>query len=322
MNIFRNSTILITGGTGSWGYELTRQLLVFEPKEIRIFSRGEINQVAMERKFLNPKLRFVIGDIRDKSSISKACQGVDYVFHLAALKHVPICEVYPDEAIKTNIDGTRNLIQAAIENNVTKVIDVSTDKAVVPINLYGMTKAIGEKLILRADVESPHTRFSIIRGGNALGSNGSVVPHFINQIKTENKVDLTDERMTRYFLSLTEAVKLVLTATESPICGGIFVMKMPSFKIKDIAEVLISLKGNQDTKINVIGMRSGEKIHEVLVSQYESPHAYVYSNQYYLIHSHNFDYLPKVDFDEYNSMTLLSTNHEEIVELLKKGGFV
>ena len=322
MKMFNNATILSTGGSGSWGNEITKQLLEFAPKEIRIFSRGEIKQVEMERKFVNPKLKFIIGDIRDFDATNKACQGADYVIHCAALKHVPICEEYPNEAIKTNIVGTNNIITAAIANNVVKVIDVSSDKAVVPINQYGMTKAIGEKLILNADKESKFTRFSVIRGGNALGSNGSVVPHFLNQIAKDNKVDLTDERMTRYFLTLPEAVRLVLAATESQICGGIFVMKMPSFKIIDIAKVLIELNGKKDAKINVVGIRPGEKIHEVLVSQYEAPNTYVHSDQYYLIHHKEFNYLTKVNFEEYTSNSNLLSNKEDIIELLNKGNFI
>jgi len=319
--MFKDKVILAVGSTGSWGNELTTQLLARRPKEVRIFSRGEINQVAMQRKFRNLKLKFIIGDVRDVDCLMNACKGTDYVFHLAALKHVPVCEEYPEEAIKTNILGTKNLIEAAIANKVKKVVDVSTDKAVVPINLYGMTKAIGEKLILKADENSDYTRFVVIRGGNALGSSGSVVPHFINQIAFENKVDLTDDRMTRYFLTLPEAVHLLFAAAESKISGGIFVMKMPSFRILDIAKVLIDLKGKEDTKINIVGMRQGEKIDEVLVSRYEAPSAYEYSDKYYLIHNSTQN-LPKVKFEEYTSATCLSTDKESILQLLEKGGFI
>jgi UDP-N-acetylglucosamine 4,6-dehydratase len=167
----------VTGGTGSWGQELVRKLLLEQPKEIRIFSRNEFTQVRMQRDFqFNPKLKFIIGDIRDLEALDEACRNVDYLFHLAALKHVPVCEEQPDEALKTNVKGTENVIRASIRNQVKKVIDVSTDKAVNPINFYGMTKALGEKLMIRANGLGTSTRFVCIRGGNVLGTNGSVVP--------------------------------------------------------------------------------------------------------------------------------------------------
>lgn len=281
--MYKDKSILITGGTGSWGNELTKQLLEQEPKEIRIFSRGELAQVNMERAFLNSKLKFIIGDIRDKEAIEEATQGVDYVFHLAALKHVPICEYQPQEAIKTNITGTINLINACIKNQVEKVIDVSTDKAVAPLNLYGMTKGVGERLIIHANTLSKRTRFVCIRAGNVLGSNGSVVPFFINQIKKYNQVTLTHKEMTRYFLTIPEAIGLLFKASEESFGGEIFVMKMPACRILDLAMVLIKQYGNEDTQIVEIGMRPGEKMHEELISDYELPNTYEYDENYYLI---------------------------------------
>jgi FlaA1/EpsC-like NDP-sugar epimerase len=205
--MFNNARILITGGTGSWGQTLTQMLLEkYNVKEIIIFSRGELQQVLMQRKFKNEKLKFVIGDIRDYESIKFATKKVDYIFHLAALKHVPICEDHPQEAIKTNINGTTNIVNASIENNVKKVIDVSTDKAVEPINSYGMTKAVGEKLIIQGNELSDYTKFVCIRGGNVMGSNGSVIPFFVEQIKTGGPITITDLRMTRFFLTLEEAI--------------------------------------------------------------------------------------------------------------------
>jgi FlaA1/EpsC-like NDP-sugar epimerase len=173
--VFKNETILITGGTGSWGNELTSQLLIKNPKKIIIFSRGELAQVNMQRKFENNKLKFIIGDVRDYSAVDNATKNVDYIFHLAALKHVPVCENQPQEAIKTNINGTINIINAAIKHGVKKVIDVSSDKAVAPTNVYGMTKAVGEKLIIQANTLTDKTDFVCIRGGNVLGSNQMVV---------------------------------------------------------------------------------------------------------------------------------------------------
>src|SRR5579875_3086147 len=189
--MFDGKICLITGGTGSWGQMLTRRLLLENPKEIRLFSRNEFRQVEMQRAFAgHGNINFVIGDVRDIKAVQEACKGVDYVFHLAALKHVPVCEKQPDEAIQTNIVGTQNIIRASIDNGVKKVIDVSTDKAVNPVNFYGMTKAIGEKLILHANELSQDTRFVCIRGGNVLGTNGSVVPFFKSQIAERQEVTL------------------------------------------------------------------------------------------------------------------------------------
>ena len=280
MTQFKQQTILITGGTGSWGNELVAQLLDKDPKQIIIYSRGEFAQVTMQRKFNNDKLKFVIGDVRDLEALTDACKGVDIVFHLAALKHIPVCEDYPNEAIKTNLQGTENVIKATIANKVKRVIDVSTDKACVPINLYGITKAAGEKLIIHANGLGTETAFTVIRGGNVLGSNGSVIPHFIKQIKDYNRITITDKEMTRYFLTLPEAISLLFVAAKSDIPGGIFVMKMPAFKIRDIAWILIRLKGNSHTKTEYMGIRQGEKLHESLVSIYESPNTYVYGDNF------------------------------------------
>ena len=330
--MFSNKIILITGGTGSWGNELTAQLLHKNPKEIRIISRGEFAQVTMYYKFMDDRIKFIIGDVRDLDSLKSACKDVDYIFHLAALKHVPICEAQPDEAIKTNITGTQNLIRAAIENHVKKVIDVSSDKAVDPLNLYGMTKAVGEKLIIHANTLSDTTKFLCIRGGNVLGSNGSVVPVFINMIKKHNKITITDKRMTRYFITLQEAIGLLFKASEESIGGETFVMKMPSFKIIDLGRALIDAHGNADTKIIEIGARPGEKLDEVLVSKYEAPQTFEFGGGYYLIlpmleklrnlkeHYERLN-LKKVEFEEYNSrMNLMDIT--TLKSSLKKGGFI
>lgn len=329
--MFKNKVILITGGTGSWGNELTAQLLKKNPKEIKIFSRGEFAQVTMQRKFNDPRINFVIGDIRDFDAISRSCRNVDFIFHLAALKHVPICEEQPQEAIKTNIHGTTNLIKAAIDNHVEKVIDVSTDKAVDPLNLYGMTKAVGEKLIIQANNMPGKTKFVCIRGGNVLGSNGSVVPYFINQIRRYNHLELTDKHMTRYFLTLHDAISLLFKAADRSIGGETFVMHMPACYILDIARVLINQFGKKNTSIKEIGMRPGEKIEEVLISRYEAKNSYVYDKNYYLIlptlqiKGLNQYYkkmnLKKVKFDEYNSSQEIMNLHK-VKEMLDKGGFL
>lgn len=329
--MYENQVIFITGGTGSWGHELVRQLLQESPKEIRIFSRGELSQVKMEREFRDSRLKFIIGDIRDLEAVTLATEGVDYVFHLAALKHVPICELQPNEAIKTNIVGTQNLIKACIKNKVKKVIDVSTDKAVDALNLYGMTKAVGERLIIQANLMSSDTKFICIRAGNVLGSNGSVVPFFINQIKELKKVTITDPKMTRYFITLPEAISLLFKAVEVSIGGEIFVMRMPAYRIVDVAEVLIEDSGEKNIAIEKIGMRPGEKLNEVLVSEHESSHTYMYDDTYYVIMptidipglKAHYDHLglQKVDFIRYTSGDIV-LEKDKVKILLKKGNYL
>lgn len=327
--MFNNKTILITGGSGSWGNELTKQLLEKNPKKIIIFSRGELAQVNMERKYNNNKIQYIIGDVRDYNVVNRSCKNVDYIFHLAALKHVPVCENNPQEAIKTNIDGTTNLINAAIENNVKKFIDVSTDKAVSPCNLYGMTKSVGEKLTIQANNLTDNTDFVCIRGGNVLGSNGSVVPYFIKQIKEKNEITITDPTMTRYFLTLEEAIKLLFQAAEYSVGGETYVMNMPSFKISNLGKVLIDHYGNEKTKTKIIGSREGEKINEVLISSSESKSTYKFNDDYYIIlpeikinrdysHTNN---LQKVSFKEFSSNDNLKDNNF-LYKLLNDGGFL
>lgn len=329
--MFNNKRILITGGTGSWGHELVSQLLEKNPLQIVIYSRSELNQVNVQRKFNNPKLKFVIGDIRDYHALKKATRNIDYVFHLAALKHVPICEEQPYEAIKTNIIGVENLINAAIENGVSQVIDVSTDKAVDPINVYGITKALGEKLIIQANTLNYDTKFVCIRGGNVLGTNGSVVPYFIDQVKRFNKITLTDGNMTRFFLTLHQAIELLFKAVQNNYGGETFVMKMPGYSIRNIAEVIKHEVGNADTVIEQIGRRPGEKIHEVLISRYEVENAYIYDNDYFVI-------LPQLHINglqehyaEYESRQIVLSEYasndnvlglEDTRKMLKMSGFI
>src|SRR3989344_8231683 len=269
--MFNDKTILITGGTGSWGQELTKQLLGrYNPKEIRIYSRGEEKQVAMMHKFNNPKIKFVLGDVRDKERLDIRLQGVDIVFHLAALKHVPICETHPFETVQTNIVGTQNVINSAIKNKVSRFIFATTDKGVDPLNIYGATKACAEKIVIAANLDSgSETVFSCFRAGNLLGTTGSVVPLFKQQIKLNNEITLTDKTMTRFFMPISETIRLLLKCAEKAVGGEIFVTKMPSLRINDLAEVMMKSLGNYETKMRVIGIRPGEKIHEILVSKYE-----------------------------------------------------
>lgn len=326
--MFDNQRILITGGTGSWGQTLTRMLLdTYSPKEIVIFSRGELQQVLMQRKFRDPRIKFVIGDVRDLEAVRFAMRGIDVVFHLAALKHVPVCEDHPQEAIKTNITGTTNVVNAAIEHRVAKVIDVSTDKAVDPLNLYGMTKAVGEKLIIQANDLSNHTRFVCIRGGNVMGSNGSVIPYFIEQIRSGGPVTITDREMTRFFLTLEQAIGLLFKAAESSIGGETFVMNMPACRILDVAEVLMDHYGKVD--IVEMGAKPGEKLDEMLISQHEALQSYCYDENYYVILPvnssfellDNYNLLKKFEHAEFSSRTRLM-NHKEIAHMLDKGGFL
>jgi FlaA1/EpsC-like NDP-sugar epimerase len=308
--MFKNKTVLLTGGTGSWGNELTAQLLIKNPKKIIIFSRGELAQVNMQRKFNDERIEYVIGDVRDADAVDRLfSRGVGCVFHLAALKHVPVCENQPQEAIKTNINGTINIINAAIKHGVKKIIDVSSDKAVSPTNLYGMTKAVGEKLIIQANNLTDKADFVCIRGGNVLGSNGSVVPYFIKQIKKSNKITITDNRMTRFFLTLSEAIALLFQAADNSIGGETFVMNMPTFYVSDLAKVLIKFYGNKNTTIKEIGIREGEKLHEILISEHESGRSYVFNDDYHVILpelniSKNYSHitsLKKVSFEEFSS---------------------
>lgn len=327
-SIFDNSKILITGGTGSWGQTLTRMLLErYDPKEIIIFSRGELQQVLMQRKFQNPKIRYIIGDVRDYEAVKFATTGVDYIFHMAALKHVPICEDQPQEAIKTNITGTTNIVNAAIINGVKKVIDVSTDKAVEPVNLYGMTKSVGEKVIIQANDLTDKTKFVCIRGGNVMGSNGSVIPYFIEQIKAGGPITITDLRMTRFFLTLEEAISLLFKAAEDSLGGETFVMNMPACYITEVAEILMEEYGQ--VEIKEIGGRPGEKLDEMLISKHESPLSYCYDDTYFVILPTKYDTrlhekykdLEKFPYEEFSSKTV-RMNKDEIKIMLKKGKFI
>lgn len=322
-NLFKNQVVFIAGGTGSWGYELTKQLLLKNPKEIRIFSRSERNQVAMEREFNNRRLKFIIGDVRDFEHLRESTKGIDIVFFLSALKHVPICEEYPMEAIKTNIIGTENIIKASIINNVKIVIDSSSDKACAPNNHYGLTKAVGEKLIIHASQKTDcKTKFICIRAGNVMGTNGSVIPLFINQIKTQNKVTITNKDMTRFFITLSEVIQLMLMAINSKLNGGLFVVNMPACKIIDLAKVLVEYYGNKDTQIIETGIRQGEKIHEVLISEEESKNSYIYDKNYYVYFADGRKTnLKPFPYSKFASNTKL-LNYDEIKQMLSIGGFL
>ncbi|MBN1793540.1 MAG: UDP-N-acetylglucosamine 4,6-dehydratase (inverting) [Candidatus Omnitrophica bacterium] len=264
-------TILLTGGTGSFGRAFTEAMLEkYKPKTVRIFSRDELKQYEMARHFHNSeRLRFFIGDIRDKNRLERAMDGADIVIHAAALKQVPLCEYNPFEAVKTNIFGAQNIIDAAIDHNIEKVLAISTDKAVSPVNLYGATKMCMEKLFIAGNAYvggARQTRMSCVRYGNVVGSRGSVIP-LLQQQRPSGKITLTDQKMTRFWITLQQGVELVIRSVEKMHGGEIFVPKIPSMKLVDLAHAIAP-----DCEIRYIGVRPGEKIHEALITQDEARH--------------------------------------------------
>ena len=268
---WQNSSILITGGTGSFGKKFVDIVLQkLQPQRLIIFSRDELKQHEMRIDgFDHPSLRYFIGDVRDKDRLRRAMNGVDIVVHAAALKQVPACEYNPIEAVMTNVMGARNVIDAALDNGVKRVVALSTDKAVNPINLYGATKLVAEKLFVQANAYRGRgpTRFSCVRYGNVIGSRGSVIPLFLRQRQT-GKITITDPRMTRFWITLEQGVSLVIKAIENMQGGEVFVPKIPSMRIMDLAKAIAP-----DCEIVSIGIRPGEKLHEILISQDESRHA-------------------------------------------------
>ena len=268
--MFKDKTIIITGGTGSFGNAVLNRFLNTDVKEIRIFSRDEKKQDDMRKVYNNPKIKFHLGDVRDYDSIFNAMSGVDFVFHAAALKQVPSCEFFPIQAVKTNILGAENVMRAAIANQVKKLIVLSTDKAVYPINAMGMSKAMMEKVMVAYSRQQPDngTVLCGTRYGNVMASRGSVIPLFIDQIKAGKPITITDPTMTRYLMSLEEAVELVVFAYQNGVQGDIFVQKSPASTVKELAQALIDLF-EAKTEIKIIGTRHGEKKHETLVNREE-----------------------------------------------------
>ena len=283
--MFKNKTILITGGTGSLGQALTKRLLEMDANTIRIFSRNESKQIEMEDNIKDDRLRFFIGDVRDFHRLSKAVEGADFVFHTAALKHVPKIEYNPFEAIKTNVVGSQNVIEASLGANVDKVVCVGTDKAVSPLNTYGATKLLAEKLFVSAnnylDKEKYRTKFFAVRYGNVLGSSGSVIPLFIKQIKSKQKITITDPNMTRFSLTMSEALDFILHATDIGKGSEIFIPKLRSYSIIDVKNVLKEILEN--TGEEEIGIRPGEKLHEVLINADEMKYVWEINDTYMII---------------------------------------
>ncbi|MDC1264480.1 polysaccharide biosynthesis protein [Amylibacter sp.] len=269
--MFKDKILLITGGTGSFGNAVLKRFLDSDLKEIRIFSRDEKKQDDMRRRYVNAKIKFYVGDVRDFNSILSATRGVDFIFHAAALKQVPSCEFHPIEAVKTNILGTENVLEAAIQNRVKRVVCLSTDKAVYPINAMGISKAMMEKVMIAKsrNVDPNRTVICGTRYGNVMASRGSVIPLFVDQIRAGKSLSITDPRMTRFMMTLADAVDLVLYAFENGKNGELFVQKAPGATVKTLANALIDLMGLPDHPINIIGTRHGEKLFEVLLSREE-----------------------------------------------------
>ncbi len=279
--MLNDKSILVTGGTGSFGKAFTKYVFEhYDPKKIIIYSRDEFKQFMMRTEFkkYDNRLRFFIGDVRDKERLKRALEGVDYVVHAAALKQVPACEYNPAEAIKTNIGGAQNVIDAVLDTGVKKVVALSTDKAVNPVNLYGGTKLVSDKLFIAANayVGSKDVCFSIVRYGNVAGSRGSIIPFFHNIIKNGGtELPITDYRMTRFWISLEQGVELVIKALEESVGGETFISKIPSFKVTDLAEAMLPGCGKPE-----IGIREGEKLHEIMVTAEDSPNTYEYEKHY------------------------------------------
>jgi len=324
--------ILITGGTGSLGQALTARLLDMKVDTIRIFSRNEEKQVNMENKFNDNRLRFLLGDINDGERLQRALENIDIVFHTAALKHVPKIEYNPFEAIKTNVIGSQNVINACLHENVEKAIAIGTDKAVSPLNTYGATKLLMEKLFVTAnnfvDPEKHRTKFISVRYGNVFGSSGSVIPLFLEQIKKMRKITITDPGMTRFSITMDEALDFILNAANSGNGSEIFVPKMRAYNIMDLKDALCDLFENIDEE--VIGIRPGEKLHEILINEDEIRYSWEYNNMYFitnplypLFHVNNikdgYTGIKKIEkVENYSSDKVEKISKEELKEMIKK----
>jgi len=323
--MFKNKILLISGGTGSFGSTVLRRFLTTDIKEIRIFSRDELKQDDMRKYYNNDKLKFYIGDVRDRNSIDDAMRGVDYVFHAAALKQVPSCEFYPIQAVKTNIIGTENLLNSAIAAGVKKVIALSTDKAVYPINAMGISKAMMERVIVAKGRNVKDTMIACTRYGNVMASRGSVIPLFIDQIRNGKPITITDPNMTRFMMNLDDAVDLVLFAFENGESGDIFVQKSPAATVELLANTMKNILGKPSHEVKTIGTRHGEKLYETLLTKEEMVKA-VDMGEYYRIPADTRDLNYNQFFEEgeeviteaheYHSHNTHRLNEDELTELL------
>jgi UDP-N-acetylglucosamine 4,6-dehydratase/5-epimerase len=323
--MFKNKVLLIAGGTGSFGNAVLRRFLITDIKEIRIFSRDELKQDDMRKFYNNNKLKFYIGDVRDKNSIDDAMRDVDYVFNAAALKQVPSCEFYPMQAVKTNVIGTENLINSAIHAGVKKVIALSTDKAVYPINAMGISKAMMERVVVSKGRNVKGTMIACTRYGNVMASRGSVIPLFIDQVKHGKPITITDPNMTRFMMSLDQAVDLVLFAFENGKGGDIFVQKAPAATVKLLANTMKNILGRPNHEVKTIGTRHGEKLYETLLTKEEMVKA-IDMGEYYRIPADTRDLNYNKFFEEgeeviteageYHSHNTHRLNEKELTELL------
>ena len=276
MSVLEDKVVLVTGGTGSFGKKFIRKALTLGVKKIIVFSRDELKQYEMAQEFTDPRIRFFIGDVRDKDRLYRAFDGVDIVIHAAALKHVGACEYNPFEAIKTNVHGAQNIVEAAIDRGVEKVIALSTDKACSPINLYGATKLASDKLFIAANayVGDKHTKFSVVRYGNVVGSRGSVVP-FFKKMRETGVLPVTDDRMTRFWITLDQGVQFVIDNLGRMHGGELFVPKIPSMKVMDLAKAI-----GPECEIKIVGIRPGEKLHEAMITEDDARHTIEFDNYY------------------------------------------
>ena len=332
--MFDGKKVLITGGTGSLGQALTEHLLKKNVDTIRILSRNESKQIEMESNFNDDRLRFLLGDVRDAERLSRAFEDVDIVFHAAALKHVPVIEYNPFEAIKTNVIGSQNVIDACLENNVSKAICVGTDKAVSPLNTYGATKLLMEKLFVTAsnylNKERHKTKFIALRYGNVLGSSGSVIPKFIEQIKNKKNITITDPNMTRFSITMDDALNFIVRAAELGKGSEIFLPKLRAYTISDVKSSLFELLEN--TGENVIGIRPGEKIDEILISTDEIRHGWEYENMYLIADNTNLSkdeqqtlypgIKPIENMETYSSKNAEKIPKEELKNIIKKSNLL
>jgi UDP-N-acetylglucosamine 4,6-dehydratase/UDP-glucose 4-epimerase len=318
--MFENKKILITGGTGSLGRALTKRLLAEKVDVIRIFSRNENKQVTMQDEFNDDRLRFLIGDIRDLPRLERALEGIDIVFHAAALKHVPVIEKNPFEAINTNVIGSRNVVEACLSENVSKVVGVGTDKAVSPLNTYGATKLLMEKIFTTAsnylDKDKHKTKFISLRYGNVLGSSGSVIPKFIDQIKSNKKITITDPGMTRFSITMDEALDFILDSTIHGHGSEVFIPKLRSYKIDDVKIVLQELLGN--TGEEKIPVRQGEKFHETLINIDETRTTLESESKYIILQNKLSDQEINERYPGYKKMILSKPYSSDNVERIPK----
>ena len=325
--------ILITGGTGSLGIALTKRLLNLGVDTIRIFSRNENKQITMESEIKNDKVRYLIGDVRDLPRLEKALEGIDVVFHAAALKHVPIIEYNPFEAIKTNILGTQNIIDASLKENVGVVVGIGTDKAVSPLNTYGATKLLMEKLFTTAqnylDKDKHKTKFLALRYGNVLGSSGSVIPKFIKQIKAKEKITITNPNMTRFSITMDEALDFILDSANMGGGSEVFIPRLKAYSIDDLKKSLFELLEN--TGEEIISLRAGEKMHETLLNSDEIKYAWELDNKYILFNSEkqeneiksNYHGIKRIEISgTYSSDTVERITSDELRKIILKSGLL